>query len=34
LEASNLLNKSYYDYGNVENPGIWVKAGTAIKLGN
>lgn len=33
IEASNLLNKPYYDYGNVENPGIWVKAGTVIRIG-
>ncbi len=33
LEASNLLNKSYFDYGNIEQPGIWGKAGIIIKLG-
>ena len=33
LEASNLLNKAYFDYGNIEQPGTWVKAGIVIKLG-
>ncbi len=33
LEASNLLNKTYYDYGNVEQPGIWTKAGVIMKFG-
>ncbi len=33
IEASNLLNKTYFDYGNVEQPGIWAKAGIVVKLG-
>jgi iron complex outermembrane receptor protein len=33
IEASNLLNRSYYDLGNVEQPGIWAKAGIVVKLG-
>ena len=33
VEANNLLNITYYDYGNVEQPGIWGKAGIVIKLG-
>ncbi len=33
VEASNLLNKTYFDYGNVEQPGIWGKAGFVLKLG-
>lgn len=33
LEASNLLNKSYFDYGNVEQPGAWFKAGIVLKTG-
>jgi iron complex outermembrane receptor protein len=33
LEANNLLNKTYYDYGNVEQPGMWAKAGIVFKLG-
>jgi iron complex outermembrane receptor protein len=31
-EASNLLNNTYFDYGNIEQPGIWIKAGVIIKL--
>lgn len=27
VEGNNLLNRRYYDYGNVPQPGIWVKAG-------
>jgi vitamin B12 transporter len=34
IEASNLLNKSYYDFGNVEQPGIWAKAGLVVKFGS
>ena len=26
-EANNILNKTYYDHGNVPQPGIWVRAG-------
>ena len=33
LEANNLLNKTYFDYGNVEEPGFWGKAGIVIKMG-
>ncbi|MEI7831112.1 MAG: TonB-dependent receptor [Prolixibacteraceae bacterium] len=33
LEVNNLLNITYFDYGNVEQPGIWGKAGVIIKLG-
>jgi vitamin B12 transporter len=33
VEAANLLNKTYYDFGNVEQPGIWAKAGIVVKLG-
>lgn len=33
LEASNLLNKTYFDYGNVEQPGSWVKAGIVFQTG-
>jgi vitamin B12 transporter len=33
LETSNLLNRIYYDYGNVVQPGIWVKTGMILKLG-
>jgi iron complex outermembrane receptor protein len=33
IEVNNLLNKTYFDYGNVEQPGIWGKAGVIIKVG-
>ncbi len=33
VEASNLVNKTYFDFGNVEQPGIWAKAGIVVKLG-
>lgn len=29
-EASNILNKSYYDLGNIEQPKRWFKAGVSI----
>ena len=32
-EANNLLNKTYYDYGNIPQPGIWVRAGAVWKVG-
>ena len=32
LEADNLLNVSYFDHGNIPQPGIWVKLGTALRL--
>ena len=32
LEANNLLDKSYADYGHVEQPGRWIIAGFAIQL--
>jgi len=33
IEANNLLNTTYVDYGNVEQPGIWAKVGIVVKLG-
>lgn len=33
LEANNLLNTTYFDYGNVAQPGIWTKVGVVVKLG-
>lgn len=30
--ASNLFNVKYFDLGNIEQPGIWVKAGAKIKI--
>ncbi len=32
-EGSNLLNKHYYDYGGIAQPGVWVKVGTKLRLG-
>ena len=32
LEANNLLDKSYADYGHVEQPGRWIIAGFAVQL--
>ena len=32
VEANNLLDKSYADYGHVEQPGRWIIAGFAIQL--
>ena len=31
-EANNLLDVEYYDLGNVEQPGLWVKFGVDVKL--
>ena len=31
-EANNLLNKTYYDYGNIPQPGIWVRAGAVWRI--
>ena len=30
VEANNLLDKTYYDYGSVPQPGIWIMAGGNI----
>lgn len=31
-EANNLLNRTYYDYGNIPQPDIWVRAGAVWRL--
>lgn len=31
-EANNLLNRTYYDYGNIPQPGIWIRAGAVWRL--
>jgi len=31
--ANNLFNVSYYDLGNIPQPGIWLKAGAKFKIG-
>lgn len=32
VEANNLLNKTYYDYGNVPQPGFWFVAGMSYRF--
>jgi len=32
VEASNVLNKQYYDLGDLEQPGIWLKTGVKCKI--
>jgi len=32
IEASNLLNKSYYDFGNIPLPGRWIRGGVLLDL--
>lgn len=32
VEASNLFDKTYYDYGGIEQPGRWVKMGIQVRL--
>ena len=31
-EASNLLNTEYYEFGNIEMPGIWIKGGVKFRI--
>jgi len=31
-EANNLLDKYYYDLGNIPQPGIWIKGGVSMRL--
>lgn len=31
-EASNLLNTTYYDFGNLQQPGRWMKAGVKVNM--
>lgn len=31
-EANNLLNKTYYDHGNIPQPGIWVRGGATFRF--
>ncbi len=31
-EANNLLNKKYYDFGSLPQPGIWVMAGASVDI--
>ena len=32
IEANNLLDKTYVDYGNVPQPGIWVMCGASVNI--
>jgi len=32
LEANNLLNISYYDHGNIPQPGFWMRAGATFRI--
>lgn len=32
-EANNLLNKTYYDYGNIPQSGLWMRAGVTCNIG-
>lgn len=32
LEGNNLLNKTYYDHGNIPQPGIWIRAGASYRF--
>ena len=32
LQAENLLNAKYFDHGNIPQPGLWLKAGMALRL--
>ena len=31
-EVNNLLDKTYYDHGNIPQPGIWVRAGASWRF--
>ena len=32
LKANNLLNRPYYDFGEVPQPGLWIVGGISAKL--
>lgn len=32
VEANNLFNKTYYDHGNIPQPGIWVRGGISYRF--
>lgn len=32
LEANNLLDITYYDHGNIPQPGLWLRLGAAIRI--
>ena len=31
LRANNLLNRTYYDFGDIPQPGLWFMAGITVK---
>ena len=33
LQANNLTNHKYYDFANVQQPGLWLMAGAKLRLG-
>ncbi len=33
IEASNILNYKYFDLGDIEQPGIWIRGGVKCKIG-
>ena len=33
LDATNLFDKTYYDYATIPQPGIWCRIGAKIKFG-
>ena len=32
VEANNLFNKKYYDYGRIPQPGFWIMAGASFNI--
>ena len=32
LKANNILNRTWYDFGDIPQPGFWLVAGATIKL--
>ena len=32
IEGNNLLDKPYYDHGNIPQPGLWVRAGATFRI--
>ena len=32
IEANNIFNKKYYDFGMIPQPGFWFMAGVKFKL--
>ena len=32
LRADNLLNRTWYDFGDIPQPGLWIMAGISCKM--